>query len=380
MTADAKLTTAKTVRKFQASFRAAAMAGLALAVLSAPAVAHDDRNDATVRVMTRNLYFGSTAAAVTGATSFPALVAGAAQVYQEIAASKPAERAAAVARDIARNNVDLVGLQEAGLVRKGPLQLPPNPATFLPATTVVSDQLQLILDELNRLGERYEVVAIVPGFDAQLPTTLGHDARLTTRIAIIARTGRSSDLKLSNVQVQGHLTNSALQTVGGPLSDTRGWASVDVETGGRKFRFATTHLDTNPAIQIKQAHDMIEGAGSTTLPLVFVGDFNAVANSGLDPSFATYQKFINAGFAEAWPARRAPDPGLTCCQASNLLNPASQLSGRVDLVLTKGDIQVVDIKRVGENPSDRTASGLWPSDHAGVIATLKIRRQNGHHH
>ena len=191
----------KIVRRFQAGLRAVAIAGLAFTVLSAPAVAHDDRNDATVRVMTRNLYIGSTAAAVTGAASFPALVAGAAQVYQEVAATKPAERAAAVARDIARNNVDLVGLQEAGLIRKGPLQLPPNPATFLPATTVVSDQLQLILDELDRLGERYEVVAIVPGFDAQLPTTLEHDARLTTRIAIIARTGRSSDLKLSNVQV-----------------------------------------------------------------------------------------------------------------------------------------------------------------------------------
>jgi endonuclease/exonuclease/phosphatase family metal-dependent hydrolase len=375
MTADAKLTAAKTVRIFQASFRAAAIAGLALAVLSAPTAAHDDRDDATVRVMTRNLYFGSTADAVTGATSFPALVAAAAQVYNEIAATKPAERAAAVAREISRNNVDLAGFQEAGLIRKGPLQLPPNPATFLPATTVVSDQLQLILDELDRLGERYKVVAIVPGFDAQLPTTLGHDARLTTRIAIIARAGRSSELKLSNVQVQGYLNNSALSTVGGPLPDTRGWASVDVETGGRKFRFATTHLDTtNPAIQIKQAHEMIGGAGATDLPIVFVGDFNAAANSGMDPTFPTYQKFINAGFAEAWPARRAPDPGLTCCQASNLLNPASQLSTRVDLVLTKGNIQVVDIKRVGENPGDRTASGLWPSDHAGVIATLKIRR------
>jgi endonuclease/exonuclease/phosphatase family metal-dependent hydrolase len=182
-------------------------------------------------------------------------------------------------------------------------------------------------------------------------------------------------------QIQSYLNNGALSTVGGPLPDTRGWASVDVEAGGRKFRFATTHLDTtNPAIQIKQAHEMIGGAGATNLPLVFVGDFNAVANSGLDPSFPTYQKFINAGFAEARPARRAPDPGFTCCQASNLLNPASQLSKRVDLVLTKGDNQVVDIKRVGENPSDRTASGLWPSDHAGVIATLKIRRQNGNHH
>ena len=60
---------------------------------------------------------------------------------------------------------------------------------------------------------------------------------------------------------------------------------------------------------------MINGAGNTTLPVVFVGDFNVVANSGLDPTFPVYQKFINAGFVEAWPHKRAPDPGLTCCQS-----------------------------------------------------------------
>ena len=79
MTVNAKMTIAKAV---QASFRSAAFACLAFTFLNVPAVAHDDRDDATVRVMTRNLYVGSTADAVTAATSFPALVAAAAQVYQ----------------------------------------------------------------------------------------------------------------------------------------------------------------------------------------------------------------------------------------------------------------------------------------------------------
>jgi hypothetical protein len=362
---------------WRAALAIMAIAGLTCA--SAPsALAHDDRNDATVRVMTRNLYTGAQPDPVIAATSFPALIGAAGQVYQGIEASKPAERAVAIAREIARNNVDLVGFQEAAILRKGPFQAPPNPATFVPATTVVTDELDLILKELARVGERYEVVAVVPGFDAQLPTPFGFDARLTTRIAIIARA--RADLKLSNVQVQGYLTNGVFNTLGGILVDGRGWASVDVEAHGRKFRFATTHLDTQLQIQSAQAQDMIGSAANTSLPLVFVGDFNAVANSGTDPTFATYQRFINAGFVEAWPVKRAPDPGLTCCQAANLMNPASQLSTRVDLVLLKGDIQVVEIKRVGENPGDRTASGLWPSDHAGVIATLRIRRQGGHHH
>ena len=32
---------------------------------------------------------------------------------------------------------------------------------------------------------------------------------------------------------------------------------------------------------------------------------------------------------------------------------------------------------VGEEPADRTASGLWPSDHAGVIATLTLPKHDG---
>ena len=353
-------------------------AALALLATGLSAATRDDHDDATVRVMTRNLYTGAQPDAVIAAPNFPALIGAAGQVYQAVVASKPAERAAAVAREIARHDVDLVGLQEAAILRTGPFQAPPNPATFVPASTVVSDELDLIVKELARIGERYEVVAVVPGFDAQLPTPFGFDARLTTRIAIIARA--RSDLKLSNVQVQGYLTNGAFQTLGGVLVDGRGWAAIDVETRGRRFRFATTHLDTQLAIQRSQAQDMINGAGNTDLPLIFVGDFNAVANSGLDPTFATYQRFINAGFVEAWPAKRHPDPGLTCCQAANLMNPTSQLTARVDLVLLKGDIEVIDIRRVGEQPGDRTPSGLWPSDHAGVIATLKIRKGVGQHH
>jgi endonuclease/exonuclease/phosphatase family metal-dependent hydrolase len=287
-----------------------------------------------------------------------------------IQASKPAERAAAVAREIVRNRVDLVGIQEATIVRKGP-------SPVEPATEVVSDNLVMLLDALERLGERYHVVAIIPGIDAQLPTALGFIARVTVRDAIIARS-RGADLKLSNVQVQGFLFNRTFPTAFGvPLLNPRGWASVDVEKNGRKFRFATAHLeqpDPPNQTQVLQAHDMIQGAGNTTLPAVFVGDFNAV------PGSPAYHKFITAGFMDAWSHKRPGDPGLTCCQNATVNNPTSQLSQRIDLILRRGAIQVDDIDLVGEKPSDRTSSGLWPSDHAGVVAKLKIHKNSGHHH
>jgi endonuclease/exonuclease/phosphatase family metal-dependent hydrolase len=117
------------------------------------------------------------------------------------------------------------------------------------------------------------------------------------------------------------------------VPNPRGWASVDVEKNGRKFRFATTHLETQDPVQFPQADDLINGAGNTTLPVVFVGDFNVTADSAADPTFPVYQKFINANFVDAWPLNR---PGLTCCQAANLRNPASLLTHRLDLVLFRG--------------------------------------------
>ena len=236
-----------------------------------------------MRVMTRNLYLGSSLEGLLNAKSLPELIAAAAQVTQNITDSKPDERAAAVAHEIVKNHVDLVGLQEATIVRMGPLQLPPiNLETFLPATGVVSDGLKLLLLALDNLGEHYSVVAIVPGFDVQLPipppplsTLPGFDVRLTTQIAVVAR----SDLRLSNRQVQGFLADRTYPTAGGPVPNPRGWASVDVEKNGRKFRFATTHLETQNPVQFPQAHDLINGAGNTTLPVVFVGDFNVTADS-----------------------------------------------------------------------------------------------------
>jgi hypothetical protein len=66
------------------------------------------------------------------------------------------------------------------------------------------------------------------------------------------------------------------------------------------------------------------------------------------------------------------DPGFTCCQATNLLNPTSTLTERVDLVLTRGPFRLGKAPLVGDEASDRLASGLWPSDHAGVVVNLEL--------
>jgi len=40
------------------------------------------------------------------------------------------------------------------------------------------------------------------------------------------------------------------------------------------------------------------------------------------------------------------------------------------LILLRGAFAVENINLIGNKPSDRTPSRLWPSDHAGIVATL----------
>jgi hypothetical protein len=54
-------------------------------------------------------------------------------------------------------------------------------------------------------------------------------------------------------------------------------------------------------------------------------------------------------------------------------NPVSQLSQRIDLILTTGEVKPQNIALFGDDQSDKTSDGLWPSDHAGVGAQLLVK-------
>ena len=329
------------------------------------------RGDRTVTVMTRNVYHGVNAefAGVATAKSPIDLFMKVAAVYAGYQARTFPERAAALAAEIDATRPDLIGLQEAVLVR---VQAPPDgPAT--PAPTVVLDYVQLLLDALAARGLAYEVVGQSIGWDVELPSALGFDVRHTDREVILARADlKTADLKISNVQAGHFATNCAIPTtLVGPITITRGWVAADVKIRGKEFRVLSTHLDgdcADPAIQTAQAHELVVGPGDTGLPVVFIGDFNSDPVTG---TTAAYGHLMAAGFTDAWDVAGS-GPGFTCCQDSLIRNPESQLTRRIDLVLFRGDFGVIGIDVVGADPADRTPSGLWPSDHAGVVATLAV--------
>ena len=358
----------------------AALAFAALLVILAlrPAAAATHAGAGELTVMTRNLSFGTDLGPIVAATTELEFVTAVAAAFTQAQASDFPGRARAWADEIERAQPDLIGLQEAALWRTQ------TPADFSPtpnATTVQIDLLALLLAELRSRGLRYEVVVAQTGTDIEAPGLFPTgivDVRLTQREVILAR--KAPGLRLTNTQGGQYAAYVTVPTIiGVPVALPWAWASVDATRSGRSFRFATTHLDPISGIaQQLQANEFLAGAGSKTLPIVWVGDFNSNAegtvNTGVPSATPTYQSIIASGYADAWSARHPSDPGFTCCQAINLLNPTSTLTERVDLVLTRGPFHVGKASLVGDAASDRLLSGLWPSDHAGVVVTLELEK------
>ena len=334
----------------------------ALALLSlapAPASADDDHR---LRVMTQNLYVGSFFQELNAARTPSEIITAATLTYQHILATRPAERAVVIADEIAKLQPDFVGLEQAAILRTG---------TAPPATTVTFDLLQSLLQELAARGVRYETVAVRPGLDAEAPTALGFNVRLTMRDALIVRADllEEGHVKLSNLQIRHYIAAS---------TDTEGYSSIDVTWRGRQFRLVTTHFDLL-SFAVPQALELVQTAANTTLPVVLVCDCNANPDNPTDPIFQNYPAYLllkNAGFVDAFRTARLNDPGFTCCQQENLLNVASAMSHRIDLVQFRGPFKVENVQVVGASPADRTRLGLWPSDHAGVVATLTLRSRD----
>ncbi|MGW7285167.1 endonuclease/exonuclease/phosphatase family protein [Streptomyces sp. NPDC054847] len=332
--------------------------------------------------MTRNVYQGADLGPVLAATSPQALVAAVTTAYANVQATNFPERAEALADEIADSDPHLVGLQEAVLWRS---QTPAGPGS---ATHIEYDFLQLLLDKLSAQGKHYRAVDTVElsDFEAPRSTPAGlQDIRLTDRNVLLARTDLPAHVfsvaNAQSAQFQNHVP--ICRPVLGcppnaPLRFLSGWVAADATLRGRTARVVTTHLDPlSRAVQEAQAGELLAGPLHAKLPTVLLGDLNSAAGGvGATPGTdtQTYNHLLAAGFTDAWTATRGGrNPGLTCCQAPDLRNTTSSLSQRIDYVLLRGNVTARTANMVGHTQADRTPSGLWPSDHAGVRSVLQLR-------
>ncbi len=327
-------------------------------------------SDRTVTVMTQNMDEGTDFGPIFTATTLSGFEAAVGATYNEVKAGNIPERAVAIANEIAQDEPVLVGLQEASQWLTGPLGSPP-------AKTVVFDQLQSLLDALAQQGLHYAPIGISKNIDVEAPSNLGFDVRFIDRDVLLVRTDLA-DLTLSNIQVQHFANLLVLHTLTGAVTIPRGWISVDVTIKDHHtFRFLTTHLESlSSVVQVAQGNELVQGPGNTSLPVVFAGDFNSNAGSNAGSGknqTPTYGNLIAAGFVDAWSVTNPDDPGYTWpLHLEDPLTASATPVDRIDLVLLLNKIRAKDAELVGNEPADLTPSGLWPSDHAGVVATVRI--------
>lgn len=284
-----------------------------------------------------------------------------AKVYTAMQATEPKERMDAVATQLAKTAPDVVALQEAVQWRT---QMPADGAAT-PADNLAFDFLQELVDDLGRRGLTYTPVVTAVHTDIELTAGTGvgaFDVRLTDRDALLVKSG--SPLVVSSVD---HGTYTAILEVpthsAGTIRVPRGWTSLDGSIAGHPLRLVNTHLEvTGDTIRAAQAAELIAQPASNAQ--IVLGDFN------LTPGTATYDVIVKAGFVDGW--HDSGDPGFTCCQADDLRNEMSQLDQRIDLLFTHGGAETPTMQRIGSDAADRTPTGLWPSDHAGIAATVQL--------
>lgn len=301
------------------------------------------------------------------------LLGGVVEVYQTIIASDWPKRAEGVALEIAATQPDLVALQEVSLIR---IQVPGDAIIGgnTPATEVQMDYLALLLAKLNEHGSHYAAVAMVTNMDMELPMPTAQpgifaDVRLTDHDVILARVDLPpGQLRVGKAQAGNFQTALPLPGLGASIP--RGWCAVDVTTRGRTLRFINAHLEenTSPLVQAAQAQELIAGPANARLPLILTGDFNSDAN-GTDGT--TTYGLLTQSFTDVWSVLHPGDPGLTWGH-DPLLAGSWDFVWRLDLVLFRGSqFQALEMQTM--SPRLQATPPLWPSDHAGIVARLRIK-------
>lgn len=383
------------------------------------------RNRGVVGVMTRNVYLGASLTAAINSASLGDFINANGQILRDVDENDFRVRARGLAGEIREKAPDIVGLQEVALWRVGepgpPKVKPGNSPEEFNTKTVKYDFLELLMEQLNRGKQRYQVVKTTIEFDFEGPANYDGSSngsgeingRLTMRDVIIARVG--AGVRWSNTQGGNYASIFAPSISGVDVTVDRGWNSADFQVRhSPKFRFVNTHLEAfgddknrvvdcmtepeapygaNPvSVRCQQAKELFETAiGPSAVPVVAVGDFNSDDDSVVDancpngPNTPGSAPPLNGGVCGDTFAYNAlmtlgmrnvstSDP-FSCCVAADILlagnGSRADFVKHIDHILTRqaDPVRMLDSSVTGLTPQN----GFWNSDHAGVYSRLKIQ-------
>ena len=254
------------------------------------------------------------------------------------------------------------------------------------------DYLEELLNELILKGECYYAAATVTNLDfGPIPTPLYGYVSVTDRDVILAK----CDIETAVVDLAGFCPErqsidgcnyqvvAEAETPVGPIAFQRGYVGVDTMYG----RFFNTHLEVrdpdprnplSPLVQRLQAQELLSVLNVLTSinppigPTIIVGDINSSPEDTGDIMGveSPYTQLANV-YYDTWTLRPGKPKGYTCCFAEDL-SVNADLYERIDMIFTNQFPDRIKANVVGNNKSDQSFSGLWPSDHAGVVARIKF--------
>ena len=397
------------IRRWSGRAAVVAAAGFSVVVAAAgtmPAQARPDDASTATTVMTRNVYLGvdiqRPIAATAGKTGLEALVAlGNSNVTTRSIVDQTnfPRRSELLAAEIAAAKPDLVGLQEVALWRSGPLELPPpfgpTPLGTPNAQQVDYDYLQLLLHDLRRAGTPYKAVVVQNEMDLESPAFLGNpasgtvsqgrDIRLTMRDVILLRA--SSNLRVLDRGSAQYDTKVPVNVGGSTLNIIRGYGWVDVAHGsGTSFRFVNTHLEAFSSLAaLGQTQELLAETMAPDRTTVIACDCNSDplnhTTKATDPVPVPHSAPYNlitgpGGFTDMWLEWRPANQGWTSGLNERVNEPApGSWTHRIDMIFARpGPGQQLDVvagEVTGDEPAAKDpVTGLWPSDHAGVVLTI----------
>ncbi|MEP7325961.1 MAG: endonuclease/exonuclease/phosphatase family protein [Gemmatimonadota bacterium] len=318
-------------------------------------------NRAGLTVMSRNMYIGANVDAVIAALvspdpndDFPTLL-NAISTLQE---TDFPTRARAIANEIARNRPHAVGLQEVS-------DLDLDLTGFGVPFVLSLHFLPILQAELANHGLQYVVAGEVTNTEATpLPgiSLIDHDVLLVD----------ASRVTLGALKVERNFANN-IGVVAPGVDLKSGWVAVDATVNGSTIIIASTHLvsGSSPGLDQLRAAQAIELAGSlgSAAPAIIMGDLNDV------PGTPMYMVLQRAGFTDTWAALAPGERGLTCCHLANLANETATFDQRIDYIFARGFGAHGQVNRIGFTRPERIPGpfhSIWPSDHAGVVASLAV--------
>ena len=324
-------------------------------------------------VMTRNVYVGANVDLLMGGD-----MGALDQVLNELFITSFPDRARGLAEEITSARPHLIGLQEISIIRGN---LPEMGAFEM-------NYLDILMMTLDAYGLKYKVAGQIENFDVSIPIVPGtpYYAQLVDYDVVLAR----EDVEISDPDTVAQRYQAYLPLDSLGVNIYRGYVAVTATVGKKSYRFVSTHLEDVPPdhpeieyLQLAQAQELLGLLQAEALPTIVVGDLNSVAPSGW-----SYQAFVNSGFVDAWKRNLLlwfNHPGYTYGHASNLRNETVDFTKRIDYVLVRSNVgfgswQVlgpVFAWVVGDELEDRVwvdafQEYIWPSDHGGVVARLRI--------